>query len=406
MSFQQGLSGLNAAAKDLDAIGNNVANASTVGYKAERAEFADVFANSLSGGGGVQVGIGTKVAAVQQQFSQGNIETTSNPLDVAINGAGFFRLSTNGTISYSRNGQFSLDRNGFLVANNGARVTGYPADVNGQIVASTPIDLQLSLANIPPKTTTTASLALNLDSRATVPTSAFNVSNPASYNSSTAMTVYDSQGNSHTLTTYYVKTGSNTWDVYGAADGTLLNGGAVMGSLNFGAGGLLPADVTMSASIPLTNGAASPLTIPLTYPASDMSQFGVDFAVNKLQQDGYTTGTLAGFNIGNDGTILGRYTNGQSRAQGQIVLANFVNPQGLVAMGNNQWTESADSGQPLVAAPGAGTLGLLQSGALEDANIDLTQELVNMITAQRVYQANAQTIKTQDQIQQTLVNLR
>ena len=406
MSFQQGLSGLNAAAKDLDAIGNNVANASTVGYKAERAEFADVFANSLSGGGGVQVGIGTKVAAVQQQFSQGNIETTSNPLDVAINGAGFFRLSTNGTISYSRNGQFSLDRNGFLVANNGARVTGYPADVNGQIVASTPIDLQLSLANIPPRTTSTASLALNLDSRATVPTSAFNVSNPASYNSSTAMTVYDSQGNSHTLTTYYVKTGSNTWDVYGAADGTLLNGGAVMGSLNFGAGGLLPADVTMSASIPLTNGAASPLTIPLTYPASDMSQFGVDFAVNKLQQDGYTTGTLAGFNIGNDGTILGRYTNGQSRAQGQIVLANFVNPQGLVAMGNNQWTESADSGQPLVAAPGAGTLGLLQSGALEDANVDLTQELVNMITAQRVYQANAQTIKTQDQIQQTLVNLR
>jgi flagellar hook protein FlgE len=406
MSFQQGLSGLNAAAKDLDAIGNNVANASTIGYKAERAEFADVFANSLSGGGGVQVGIGTKVAAVQQQFSQGNIETTSNPLDVAINGAGFFRLSTNGTVSYSRNGQFSLDRNGYLVANNGARVTGYPADTNGQIVASTPIDLQLSLANIPPKTTSTASLALNLDSRATVPTSAFNVSNPASYNSSTAMTVYDSQGNSHTLTTYYVKTGSNTWDVYGAADGTLLNGGAVMGSLNFGAGGQLPADVTMSASIPLTNGAASPLTIPLTYPASDMSQFGVDFAVNKLQQDGYTTGTLAGFNIGNDGTILGRYTNGQSRAQGQVVLANFVNPQGLVAMGNNQWTESADSGQPLVAAPGAGTLGLLQSGALEDANVDLTQELVNMITAQRVYQANAQTIKTQDQIQQTLVNLR
>jgi flagellar hook protein FlgE len=406
MSFQQGLSGLNAAAKDLDAIGNNVANASTIGYKAERAEFADVFANSLSGGGGVQVGIGVKVAAVQQQFSQGNIETTSNPLDVAINGSGFFRLSTNGTVSYSRNGQFSLDRNGYLVANNGARVTGYPADINGQIVASTPIDLQLSLANIPPKTTTTASLALNLDSRATVPTSAFNVSNPASYNSSTAMTVYDSQGNSHTLTTYYVKTGSNTWDVYGAADGTLLNGGATIGSLNFGTSGLLPADVTMTASIPLANGATSPLTIPLTYPASDMSQFGVDFAVNKLQQDGYTTGTLAGFNIGDDGTILGRYTNGQSRAQGQVVLANFINPQGLVAMGNNQWTESANSGQPLVASPGAGTLGLLQSGALEDANVDLTQELVNMITAQRVYQANAQTIKTQDQIQQTLVNLR
>jgi len=406
MSFQQGLSGLNIAAKNLDAIGNNIANASTVGYKSARAEFADVFAASLAGGGGTQVGIGAKVAAVRQQFTQGNIATTSNPLDVAINGAGFFRLSTNGTVSYSRNGQFSLDRNGFLIANNGAHLTGYPADVNGQIVASTPVDLQLSLANIPPRTTTTASMALNLDSRATVPTSAFNVANPASYNSSTAMTVYDSQGNSHTLTTYYVKTASNTWSVYGAADGAILNGGAALGALNFSAGGTLAADVTMTASIPLTNGATTPLAVPLTFPASDMSQFGVDFAVNQLQQDGYTTGTLAGFSIGNDGTILGRYTNGQSRAQGQLVLANFINPQGLVAMGNNQWSESSDSGQPLVAAPGAGTLGLLQSGALEDANVDLTQELVNMITAQRVYQANAQTIRTQDQVQQTLVNLR
>ena len=406
MSFQQGLSGLNVAAKNLDAIGNNIANASTVGYKSERAEFADVFANSLAGGGGVQVGIGAKVAAVRQQFTQGNIETTSNPLDLAINGAGFFRLSTNGTVSYSRNGQFSVDRDGYMVASNGARLTGYPADVNGQVVASTPVDLQLSLANIAPRSTTTARLALNLDSRATPPTSAFNMTNPASYNSSTAMTVYDSQGNSHTLTTYYVKTAANTWDVYSAADGAMLNGGAATGSLAFGAGGTLAADMTMNVSIPLTNGATSPMTIPVTYPASDMTQFGVDFAVSQLQQDGYTTGSLAGFAIGNDGVILGRYTNGQTRAQGQVVLANFVNAQGLVALGNNQWAESSDSGQALVATPGAGTLGVLQSGALEDANVDLTEELVNMITAQRVYQANAQTIKTQDQIQQTLVNLR
>src|SRR5262245_41108632 len=259
MSFEQGLSGLNVAAKNLDAIGNNVANASTVGYKAERAEFADVFAASLAGGGGTQVGIGAKVAAVRQQFTQGNIATTSNPLDVAINGAGFFRLSTNGTISYSRNGQFSLDRSGYLVANNGARLTGYPADANGQITASTPTDMQLSLANIAPRATSTASMALNLDSRSTAPASAFNLANPSSYNSSTAMTVYDSQGNSHTLTTYYVKTASNTWNVYGAADGAVLNGGAALGSLAFSAGGTLAADVTMTASIPMTNGAASPL---------------------------------------------------------------------------------------------------------------------------------------------------
>ncbi|HXF45167.1 MAG TPA: flagellar hook protein FlgE [Burkholderiaceae bacterium] len=406
MSFQQGLSGLNVAAKSLDAIGNNIANASTVGFKAARAEFADVFASSLAGGGGVQVGIGAKVAAVRQQFTQGNIATTSNPLDVAINGNGFFRLSTNGTVTYTRNGQFSLDRDGYLVTANGARLTGYPADANGQIVASTPIDLQVSLANIAPRATSEAWMSLNLDSREAVPTSAFSLANPASYNSSTAMTVYDSQGNSHTLTTYFRKTAANTWEVYAAADGALINGGTPIGTLNFNANGTLAADVTMNVSIPLANGAATPLAFPLTFPMSDMTQFGVNFAVSELRQDGFTTGRLAGFAIGDDGVILGRYSNGQSRAMGQIVLANFVNAQGLVSLGNNQWAESADSGQPLVASPGSGTLGVVQSGALEEANVDLTEELVKMITAQRVYQANAQTIRTQDQIQQTLVNLR
>ncbi|MCX7901906.1 MAG: flagellar hook protein FlgE [Burkholderiaceae bacterium] len=406
MSFQQGLSGLNVAAKSLDAIGNNIANASTVGYKAARAEFADVFANSLAGGAGLQVGFGAKVAAVRQQFTQGNIATTSNPLDVAINGNGFFRLSTNGAITYTRNGQFSLDRDGYLVTANGARLTGYPADANGQVVASTPVELRLSLANIAPRATAEAWMSLNLDSREAPPTSAFSISNPASYNASTAMTVYDSQGNAHTLTAYFRKTGPNTWDVYAAGDGSLLNGGAPIGTLTFNASGTLAADVTMTVSMPLTNGAVSPLTFPLTFPMHGMTQFGVNFAVSELRQDGFTTGRLAGFAIGEDGVILGRYSNGQSRAMGQIVLANFINAQGLVSLGNNQWAESSDSGQPLVAAPGSGTLGVLQSGALEEANVDLTEELVKMITAQRVYQANAQTIRTQDQIQQTLVNLR
>ena len=406
MSFQQGLSGLNIAAKNLDAIGNNVANASTVGYKAARAEFADVFASSLAAGAGVQIGIGAQVAAVRQQFSQGNIVTTSNPMDVAINGSGFYRLSTNGTVSYSRNGQFSLDRDGYIVTNGGARLTGYPADPNGQIVASTPIDLQVSLANIAPRATTTARVAINLDSRESVPAAAFSIADPTSYNSSTAMTVYDSQGNAHTLTLYFRKSAANTWDVYGAADGAVLNGGAALGTMNFGGNGLLAGNVTMNASIPLANGAATPLAFPITFPASDMTQFGVNFSVSQLQQDGFTTGRLAGFAIGSDGVILGRYTNGQTRAQGQIVLANFVNPQGLVALGGNEWAETSESGQPLVATPGSGNLGSLQSGALEEANVDLTEELVKMITAQRVYQANAQTIRTQDQVMQTIVNLR
>lgn len=405
MSFQQGLSGLNIASQNLAAIGNNVANAATVGFKSARAEFADVYANSVSGAGN-QIGIGAQVAAVRQQFTQGNISTTSNPLDVAINGSGFFRLSTNGAVSYTRNGQFSLDRDGYIVTNSNARLTGYPADANGQVVASTPSDLRISLANIPPRTTTAATLALNLDARETVPVPAFNVADPSSYNSSTAMTVYDSQGNSHTLTTYYRKTAANTWDVFAAADGAVLNAGAAIGSLTFGTNGLMAANNSMNVSIPLTNGAATPLAFPITFPATEMTQFGVNFAVSTLQQDGFTTGRIAGFSIGEDGTIVGRYTNGQTRAQGQVVLGNFVNPQGLAALGNNQWSETQESGQSLIAAPGSGSLGNLQAGALEEANVDLTEELVNMITAQRVYQANAQTIRTQDQVLQTLVNLR
>jgi len=405
MSFQQGLSGLNVAAKNLDAIGNNVANATTIGYKAARAEFADVFAGTMGGGGGSQVGIGAAVAAVKQQFTQGNIVTTQNPLDVAINGSGFFRLSTGGTVSYTRNGQFSLDKDGYFVSNSGARLTGYGADASGQIVASTPNDLKVSFANLAPQATTDARVAMNLDSRATVPVAAFNANDPATYNSSTAMTVYDSQGNAHTLTLYFRKTAANTWDVNGAMDGTAI-GGAALGALTFDTSGGLAADQTFALSIPMTNGAADPLAFDLTFPAGQAVQYGVNFAVSQLQQDGYTTGRLSGFSISDDGVILGRYTNGQSRAQGQIALANFINPQGLVAEGNNQWSETSDSGQPVVGSPGAGSLGGVQSGALEEANVDMTEELVKMITAQRVYQANAQTIRTQDQILQTLVNLR
>lgn len=405
MSFQQGLSGLNVAAKNLDAIGNNVANSGTVGYKAARAEFADVFANSLAGGG-TQLGIGASVVAVKQQFFQGNIVSSANPLDVAINGAGFFRLSNDGSVSYTRNGQFSLDRDGYIVANSGARLTGYTADLSGQVISSTPVDLRVSLANIPPQRTTTSRIAMNLDSRDTAPVAAFDINDPTSYNSSTAMTIYDSQGNAHTLTLYFRKTAANSWDVHAGANGAALGGGASIGTLAFDSAGSLSANATMNVSVPVTNGADTPLTFPVIFPAGETSQFGVNFAASQLSQDGFTTGRIAGFSIGSDGVILGRYTNGQTRAQGQVVLADFINSQGLVALGNNQWSESADSGQPLVAAPGAGSLGILQSGALEESNVDMTEELVRMITAQRVYQANAQTIRTQDQLLQTLVNLR
>jgi len=405
MSFEQALSGLNAASQNLDAIGNNVANASTVGYKEGRAEFSDVYAASLASSG-TQIGIGTRLAAVSPQFTQGNITTTNNPMDVAINGQGFFRMASTGVISYSRDGEFSLDKNGFIVNSGGAQLTGYPANSAGTISPGTPTPIQLSLGNIAPKATANASLSLNLDSRSTVPAAAFNVTDPTSYNSSTALTVYDSQGNSHTLSLYFRTTAANTWSVYAAADGTVLNANAAIGALNFNSSGAMAANVTLNPSIPLTNGAATPLTFALLFPATSTSQYGASFAVSANSQDGYTTGQLSGFSIGSDGIVQGRYSNGQTRDQAQIALANFINPQGLVALGGNQWAESSSSGQPLIGSPSTGANGALQSGALESSNVDITTELVNMITAQRVYQANAETIKTEDQVQQTLMNLR
>jgi flagellar hook protein FlgE len=411
MGFQQALSGLNAASQNLDAIGNSIANASTVGFKIGQAQFADVYASSLAGGSGTQIGIGTRLAAVSPEFTQGNIQTTGNPLDMAINGSGFFRMSTGGVITYTRDGEFSLDKNGFIVGNSGAKVTGYPADASGNISSAPPQPLMLTLAPLAPKPTSAASLSLNLNANGAVPANAFSMTDTSTFDSSTSMTVYDSQGNGQTLTTYYVKTAADAWDVYASTTPpsgtpTVLNGGAKIGSLAFNASGALAADVNMNVSIPIASGATNPLAFTLTYPAASTSQYGVGFAVSKNSQDGYTTGQLAGYAIASDGTISGQYTNGQTRVEGQVALAGFINPQGLVAQGNNQWSESSASGQPVVGAPGVGNNGLVQSGALEQSNTDVTQQLVDMITAQRVYQANAETVKTEDQVQQTLLNLR
>jgi len=405
MSFQQGLSGLNAAAKNLDIIGNNVANSNTVGYKGSSATFSDVYANSLAGAGGTAIGIGTAVSSVQQSFAQGNINVSSNPLDVAINGQGFFRMSNNGTITYTRNGQFSLDKSGYIISGTGAHLTGYPATSTGTITTSTPVDLRLSQADLSPRATAEASIVCNLDGRSsTLSAAAFNSSNTATYNSATSMSTYDSLGNAHTLSLYFVKTAANVWQVFGEQDG--VSTGAV-GGVTFLPSGAIDTTATtlpFNVSAALTTGATSPLAYTLDFTGT--TQFGSTFGINELSQDGYASGRLSGFSIGSDGVILGRYTNGQSRAQGQAVLANFTNPNGLQPLGNNAWGETPQSGASLVGAPGTGSLGVMQSGAVEYSNVDLTAELVNMITAQRVYQANAQTIKTQDQVLQTLVNLK
>ncbi len=413
MAFQSGLSGLNAASQYLDVIGNNVANSSTVGFKQSRILFTDVYANSLNGSGASQVGIGTKVAAVEQDFTQGAISTTSNPLDIAVTGKGFFRLSDNGTLSYARNGQFHLDNAGFVVTAENLNVTGYTVDASGAIVAAAPAPMQVSNAQLPPTPTSSFRITLNLDSTKNPPSTAvFDETDPSSYNDSTSGSVIDSLGNSHVFTLFFVKTATpGQWDLHSSVDGTALANvdlGAGAGSpinLNFDTSGVLTTAMPI-AGVGLTvgGGAVTPLNFRLDF--SGTSQFGASFAVNSLVQDGFTSGRLAGFNVSATGIMIGNYTNGQSRNLGQFVLSNFSVPRGLTPLGGGRWGETSDSGMPVVAAPGSGELGAIQSSATENSNVDLTVELVNMITAQRVYQANAQTIKTQDQVLQTLVNLK
>ena len=318
-------------------------------------------------------------------------------------------MSTLGAISYARNGQFELDKSGYIVNPEGARLTGYLGDSRGILSTGAPAEINIRTADLPPQATNTVDAQLNLDSRQDIPlTSPFSIDDPASYNNATSVSVYDSLGNAHVLQTFYLKTGPGNWDVYAAADETLLNGGVRIGQLGFGTDGALTAAsqaaMPMAASVTVSTGAASPLNVSLNY--TNTTQFGSSFSVNRLEQDGYTSGRLSGFGVAPDGTVMGRYTNGKSAVLAQVVLASFANPNGLQPLGGNLWGETAMSGNPMVGAPSSGNLGALQSNAVEDSNVDLTAELVNMITAQRNYQANAQTIKTQDQVMQTLVNLR
>ncbi len=404
MSFQQGLSGLSAASQNLDVIGNNVANANTVGFKQAQAVFSDVYANSLAAAGSTGAGIGVAVSAIQQQFSQGNIRATSSPLDVAINGRGFFRLDNNSSVQYSRNGQFHVDKDGYIVNSSGGKLTGFGIDSSGNLLIGNPVPLQLSTAQLQATPTTTADIGMNLDSREAVIAAPFSMTNPTTYNKATSITVYDSLGNPHALAAYFTKTAANTWAVNGALDGVAMG---ALGNLQFNSDGSLNATgsgLPYSISAAITSGAVTPFAFTLDF--QNATQYGSAFSVDALKQDGFTSGLLSGYSIDEVGTVLGRYSNGATKTLGQVQLVNFSNPEGLQPLGGNAYAESSESGPAIPGTPGGSNLGVLQAGALEESNVDLTQELVNMITAQRVYQANAQTIKTQDQVLNTLVNLR
>ncbi|SFX18243.1 flagellar hook protein FlgE [Marinospirillum alkaliphilum] len=572
MSFNIGLSGLRAAQMDLSVTGNNIANASTVGFKQSRAEFGDVYNASMLGTGRNSIGSGVLVERISQQHTQGNVNYTDRALDLAINGNGYFILSNNGQIEYTRAGYFDLDKDGYIVNNTGKRLQGYQASLLGDIQSGALGDIQLSQTNIQPRATSLIQMELNLDARAQtaggaspataatitftaandtaanavtvdgVPINAdfdaggayvgdatvtiggqlynitgnagvitltadttgfvagFNAAYPiagdvvganasgvqgsdevtgnwsvadfdprdrSTYTSANSTSIYDSLGNEHILRQYYIKVDrddasgqqGNAWAIITSLNGVFFDSDG--NSLNLTEANWASATPAQKESMVQatkffnvqgdlqgiqSHGAAQPYGSPAdlaTYPTSDAAftlrmanlvpgagfgsniageppvfngdvnfrfrgttQYGSRFAVQSQSQDGYTTGRLAGLEVGPDGTIFGRYTNGQNRAVGQVPLATFTNPDGLRPNGSTGWLETTESGIPAINEAGAGITGSIAGGALEESNVDLAEELVKMIIGQRNYQANAKTIQTQDTITQTIINLR
>ena len=405
MAFRLALSGLNAASADLSVTANNIANTATTGFKGSRAEFAEVFSVSGQGVSSTAIGNGTKVAAVAQKFTQGNINFTNQSLDMAISGQGFFMLSQQGALAYTRAGAFQLDRDGYVVNSNNLRLQVYPPTDQGAFNTGALSDLRLVSSESAPAATSKVAMTLNLPANASVPpNSPFDATNPNSYNQSTSMTVYDSLGAAHTATTYFTKTAHpNEWQQQLYIDGTSAGPTQL---LQFSATGAITAPPNGQINFPaFTPGTgAAPLT--LQYDFSGATQYGGAFSVNSISQDGYTTGTLIGINTDTSGVVQARFTNGVSKKLGQVALANFSNPNGLQQLGDTNWAETFASGQPLKGQAGTSGLGNIQSGALEASNVDMTEQLVNMITAQRDFQANAQVISVSDQITQTIINIR
>ncbi len=409
MSFNIALSGLNSAAADLDVTSNNIANTGTVGFKESRAEFADIFAASQLGLAQNAVGQGSRLTNVRQQFGQGNFDFTGNSLDLAINQGGFFRLNDGGDISYSRNGAFELNNEGYIVSADGKNLTGYTANADGELTGAVG-DLQVSTGDLDPSPSTNMNLTANLDANEEEPGTPFQDDEPGSYNDSTSTTVYDSLGRGHLATLYFVKgPADNEWvihtDVNGTPGGSIdvtFNTDGTLATVNGGAG--TTADFAVDAAD--TDGMDGADDLEVSLDLASLTQFGTPFNVAELRQNGYTAGQFSSLDVGGDGTVFGRFSNGQSRVLGQVALAQFANPEKLTQLGETSWAESFESGAPLLGAPGTSGLGNIESGALEESNVNITEQLVKMITAQRNFQANAKMISTQDQVTQEIINIR
>jgi len=419
------VSGMNANGTSLSVIGDNIANQNTVGFKASTVAFGDVLSQTLAGvSGSAQVGRGVLVSSVNPQFTQGSFETTSSALDMAIDGDGFFIVNENGANYYTRAGQFSLDKDGNIVNPDGLVLQGFQADATGNITGTLG-DLKMATTQSVASATSSATVAVNLDATAQVPGAAFTLgtppTTPANYNFSNTISVYDSQGGAHDVTLYYVKTADNAWTVHYVHDdpanpGQLVEAGTQ--DLTFGKDGSLTDDNSGTAiNFDFGGSVTSPQAITFNYgtgtgetPAGtgldSTTQFASSSAVINLTQDGYSAGSLKNVSISQDGRITGVFTNGQTRTIGQVALAKFVAPTALTKLGKNLYAQTYDSGQPLVGAAGTSGLGSIVSNSLELSNVDLAQEFVNMISAQRGFEANSRIITTTDELMQEVVNLK
>ncbi len=416
MSFNIALTGLNAANEDLSVTSNNLANVATVGFKGSRTEFSDLFASSQTGVSATAVGNGVAVSEVAQQFTQGNIETTGNNLDLAISGNGYFVVSDNGALNYTRDGEFQLNADGDVVTADGQNLQVYPPLANGGFNTGGLENLSLTTGESAPQATTTAQVTANLPADATAPADAtFSPTDPNSYTDTTSLSVYDSLGAAHTATLYFVNASTaeapDTWDVYEYIDGTQVNAdpavltynqdGALTGATDPDGTAVANGTVDFGPYTPATGAAA----MDVQFNFSQTTQYGDDFGVTAVEQNGYTTGQLTGIDISSTGVVQAQYTNGNSINLGQIALANFANSQGLQQLGNASWTATIDSGAPVNGVAGGSGFGTIQSGSLEESNVDTTSALVDMITAERDFQANAQMIQTQDQVTQSIIQI-
>ena len=403
MGFSQAISGMNAASKQLDVIGNNIANSATVGFKSASISFADIYAGS-------KVGMGVKVASVMQNFNDGTTTSTNNSLDVAISGNGFFRLvDSSGQIYYTRNGQFQLDAARNIVSADGLQLTGYLATGTPPQIqqGAAPGPLKISQEMLNASATSKASLQTNLNSNSKVPEKQpINATDADTFNYSTTITTYDSLGNQRNVQLFYVKTADNQWDVHYLDNSDPNATLQTLGKMEFDSSGKLISDPEMTINLNGLNGSADN-TFTLSLANSTQQNMGKEVGSVKTPiVDGYAAGDLVGYSINDDGTIYGVYSNQQTMLLGQIAMADFANVNGLESAGNNNWRSTLNSGAEVLGSANSGTFGSLASGAVESSNVDMSQELVNMIVAQRNYQSNSQTIKTQDQIFNTLVNLR